>query len=100
MKIKNLAQLKRAIASSQEYTVVEHFLKPHLTGVRRVPTKVQTNAWYSVVPNNPNHEVSKANGGLGYYCQYGKASDWTFNDDGTMTQHFKGKPIMTIRFDK
>lgn len=98
MKVTNLAQLKRTIESGTEYTIVEHYVKPRLSGTRRVPTKVQTNGYYSVVPNEPTHEVSMANGGLGYMNWYGKASDWKFEGD-LITQYIKGNPIQTIRFD-
>lgn len=98
MIIKNLAQLKRVIADRAEYTIVKHYMKPHLTGTRRVPTKIQTNGYYSVVPNEPTHEVSMANGGLGYMNWYRKASDWKF-DGELITQYVKGNPIQTIRFD-
>ena len=98
MTISNLAQFKRAINNGMEYTVVEHFVKPRLSGTRRKPTKVQTNGYYSIVPDDPDHEVSRANGGLGYMNWYGKASDWQFDGD-TATQYKKGRPLQTIRFD-
>ena len=95
--INNLSQVKKAIANGREFMIVEHFIKPHLTGQKRKPSKVQTNAFYSVVPDDPDNEVSKANGGLGYFLQYGKASDWDFNGE-LITVNCRGNKIMTIKF--
>ena len=97
MTINNLAQLKRAIKEGKEYIVVKHYRKPELSGTRRKPTKVQTNAYYTVVPGDPNHEVSRAKGGLGYYTRYGKASDWEFAGK-FITQYINGNPIQVIMF--
>lgn len=94
--IKCLAELKREFTAKHKFVMVEHFVKPEHTGEVRVPNVIQTNAIYSVIDGDPNHEVSKANGGKGYFMQYGKAKDWTF-ENGLCTCHFKdGKKIFTI----
>lgn len=98
--INNLSQFKKAIAEHKEYIIIKHFVKPACEGQRRVPTKVQTNAYYSVIPDEPEHEVSKANGGLGYFNTYGKAKQWEFDGD-LITQYRDDDhnyPIQTIRF--
>lgn len=95
--INNLSQLKKAINDHKEFIIVEHYRKPHLTGQRRKPGKVQTNGFYSFVPGDPDNEVSRANGGMGYMNWYGKASDWEFNGE-LITQSCKGHKTMTIKF--
>lgn len=93
MEIKNLAQLKRVINDKKEFVIEEHYIKPELTGQRRKPNKIQTNGFYSIVPDNPTYKESTCNGGLGMWFEYGKASDWEFVN-GTCIR----KGIWTIRF--
>ena len=64
--IQNLSQLKRAINEKKRFEIVRHFKHPAFAGQIRKPNKLQTNAFYSVVDGQPEHEVSKANGGIGY----------------------------------
>lgn len=98
MKITNLSQLKKAIEAGNEFIIITHYKKPHLTGQRRKPGKVQTNGFYSVVPGDPDNEVSRANGGMGYMNWYGSAKQWIF-DGHKITQLTKqGEKIMTIQF--
>jgi len=90
--IKNLSQFKKAINEKRAYVIIEHFVKPEFAGQVRVPTKVQTNAYYSKAPKEPESEVNTANGGLGYWNEYGKASDWEFREDGTIVQYHTWTP--------
>lgn len=79
--IRNLTQLKKAITSGHCFEIVDHYLHPDFSGQVRQPTKVQTNGFYSQVYQDDNHKVSHANGGLGYWMEYKKASDWEFNGE-------------------
>ena len=79
--VKNLSQFKKAISAGHAFKIVKHYYKPELSGQIRKPSIVQTNAFYSIVPGNPENPVSKANVGKGYYLQYGKAGDWDFTGD-------------------
>lgn len=81
MRIKNLSQLKRVFASGAEYRIIEHYVRPECNGQVRKINKVQTNGFYSVVKDNPDHRYSKANHGLGSWCAYGKASEWKFTEN-------------------
>jgi hypothetical protein len=96
--IKNLAELKKAINSGCAFTIKAHYIKPELTGQQRCAAKTQTNGFYSVVPGEPEHPVSMANGGKGYWAEYGKASDWTF-ENGICKQSFRGKEVWEIEFE-
>lgn len=78
MKITNLSQLKKTLKPGAEFLIIEHFIRPEHTGEIRKITKAQTNGFYSVVKNDPDNRISKANGGLGSWCDYGKAANWTF----------------------
>jgi hypothetical protein len=96
--VKNLSQFKKAISAGYAFKIVNHFVKPELAGQIRQPNKVQTNAFYSVVYGEPNNPVSLANGGKGYYLNYGKAGDWDFTGD-TIKMYASGKPVWEITFD-
>lgn len=82
MDIKNLAQFKRAINERKQFEIVKHCRFPEWVGQVRVPNVVQTNGFYSVIPNEPNHKVSMFNDGMGSWLAYGKASEWKF-ENGT-----------------
>ena len=97
--IKNLAQMKKAINNGLGFVIVEHYIKPELTGQRRKPNVVQTNGFYSIVPGEPGNFVSKANEGKGFWFSYGKAKDWIFSEDGTCKYSPNGKLIWKIRFE-
>ena len=95
MMIKNLAQFKRAINEGKAFRIITHYVHPKCTNQIRVPTKKQTNAFYSVVWGEPENPVSKANNGLGYYFPYLKAENWEFKED-KITYLKAGKPVMEI----
>ena len=108
--ITNLAQFKKAVARKEPYRIVQHYLKPELSGTRRQPTKVQTNGYYSIDPDDPESKVSTANGGLGYWNKYGKASEWVFEGE-EITQLIRSRcapdselweyaPLQRIVFEK
>lgn len=78
--ISNLSQLKKAIKNGACFQIVAHYIKPLYTGQIRKPNVIQTNGFYSVIFNDPDNEVSKANRGKGSWIEYGKASDWIFAD--------------------
>lgn len=98
MHIKNLSQLKRAIKEGRRFRIIEHYIRPEYSGQLRVPVKVQTNAFYSKVVDNPSHALNCANSGMGPYLAYGKASDWSFGEDGICTlMHSSGThPVWKI----
>ena len=59
LRIKNLAELKRCIRPGTELVATSHSKHPTLVGlVRGVVTEVQTNAYYSVVKDQPTHQYS------------------------------------------
>lgn len=98
MEIKNHAQLKRAITEGHEFTIVNHHIRPEYNGQRRKPNVIQTNGCYSVVPGDPEHKVSKANGGKGFWLDFGKAKDWKF--EGNHCSYAPdGKDVWEIEFD-
>lgn len=96
--IKNLSELKKAIGEANSFTIIKHYIKPELDGQKRTPSKIQTNGFYSVVFGEPEHPVSLANGGKGYWAEYGKASDWSF-DNGVCKQSFRGREVWEIQFE-
>lgn len=98
MNIKNLAELKKAIAAGRSFTIKKHYIKPEFTGQKRTPQKVQTNGFYSGITGEPNHPISLANYGKGYWAEYGKASDWTF-ENGTCKQSCRGREVWEIEFE-
>ena len=86
MEIKNLAQLKRVIQEKREFIIRAHRLNIFL-GQRRIPNVVQSNGFYSVISRQPEHEVSCANRGKGSWIDFGKATQWEFQD-GKCSMYF------------
>lgn len=97
MKIKNLSQLKRAIKSGCKFIVRKHYIKPEYEGQVRKPNVVQTNGFYSIEDGKPDSVVTLANRGKGSWIEYGKASDWTF-ENGICKQSFREKGVWEIEF--
>ncbi|MDO4649382.1 MAG: peptidylprolyl isomerase [Eubacteriales bacterium] len=95
--VQNLSQFKRAMKDGQCFEILEHYIHPEFAGQIRKPNYVQTNAFYTVIPGEPESWISKANNGRGFYLEYGKAKDWSFADDGTITMALRGNPVMKIR---
>ena len=94
MIVKNLSQLKKALADGCEFQIIKHYIKPEHTGEVRKVKKMQTNGMYSVVTNNDNSVVNTWNDGKGSWIDFGKAKDWNFGEDGVITFSpiFKGEP--------
>lgn len=103
MKIKNLAQLKRVVQEKKEFVIKEHRIKEWI-GQKRTPNIIQSNGFYSIVTGQPAHEVSLANAGKGSWIEYGKASQWEFQDGLCSMylpekEHLPENRIWTITFD-
>ena len=103
MEIRNLAQLKRVVQEKKEFVIKEHRIEGFI-GQKRTPNIVQSNGFYSIVAGQPEHEVSLANAGKGSRAEYGKASQWEFQN-GLCSMYLPGKEhlpqnlIWTITFD-
>jgi hypothetical protein len=89
-KINNLSELKKFLQIGSEFKVLKH-QKPKLVGQLRKVTKVQTNAVYTIIPNEPEHENSKCNGGKGLRMDFDKANHYEFGD----TIKWFNKPVGT-----
>ena len=85
--IKNLSQLKKVIAAGNVF-VIKHHRVPEFIGQRRKVNVIQTNAVYTVVPDQPKNRVTLANNNMGSRLDYGKASEWEFNNG--MCSLYKG----------
>ena len=70
LRIKNLAELKRCIRPGTELVATSHSKHPALVGLVRVVTEVQTNAYYSVVKDQPSHQYSTCNYGKGFRSDF------------------------------
>lgn len=88
--IENLAQLKRAVKVNSRFEIIEH-RRADFVGQIRVVTAVNTVGCYSIVEGDPEHEVSRANNGLGYSLSWVKAAYWKFHD-GICTQFRRPMP--------
>lgn len=95
--ISNLAQLKKAVGEKRPFKILKHYVKPEYTGQVRTPNKVQSNGFYSIIADDLAHCVSLANGCKGSWIEFGKASDWTFQN-GVCKQSFRGGEIWEIQF--
>ena len=79
LRISSLAELKRYIQPGMELVVSYHSRHPDLVGLRRVVTKVQTNAYYTMVKDLPKHRYSDCNDGRGFRSDIEKASCYRFD---------------------
>lgn len=80
MEIKNLSQLKRAIKEGRKFIIRKHYIRPEYKGQIRKPNVIQTNGFYSIEDEKPESTVTLANNGKGSWIEYGKASDWRFEN--------------------
>lgn len=78
-RIKNLAELKRLIKPGTELKATMHSKHPEIVGLTRVFTDVQTNAFYSVIKDQPEHQLSRCNYGKGFRSDIEKASCYEFD---------------------
>ena len=102
--IKNLAQLKRVIQEKREFIIRVHRQEKFL-GQKRIPNVVQSNGFYSVISGQPEHEVSCANHGKGSWIDFGKATQWEFQEETCSMylpemEHIPENLIWTIEFCK
>lgn len=96
--IRNLAQFKKVISMRYPFEIVKHYVRPECDGQIRVPNIVQTTGFYSVVKDEPQHKVSTANDGKGYWMSYAQAKNWEFKSGKILALTNCGDPIMEIRF--
>ena len=99
MKIANLSQLKKAFAAGHDFEIIEHYVRPEQSGQIRRVNVLQTNGMYTHVINGDEETkrtFSNCNYGKGSWCEFGKASDWTFCDD-LCTFSIRGRKVWTIR---
>ena len=94
--IKNLNQFKKAMVKGARFQVIEHFNFPERNGEIREVNVVQTNGIYTIIPDEPDSKITKANNGKGSWFAFGKANDWKFCN-GVIHQSCSGNPIWTIR---
>ena len=81
MKNMNLSRVKRAVQKKKRFIIKDHHKKVYVGQVRE-PHIIQSNGFYSVVADQPEHEISRVNNGKGSWIDYGKASDWDFTEKG------------------
>lgn len=79
VKVRNLADLKRLIKPGTEIMAISHKTHPEIVGLVRIVTKVQTNAFYSVIKDQPNHRYSTCNYGEGFRSDFEKAGNYVFS---------------------
>ena len=79
LQISSLAELKRYLQPGMELEVSYHSKHPGLVGLRRVITKVQSNAYFTVVKDQPEHRYSDCNDGRGFRSDIEKASCYRFD---------------------
>ena len=87
--INNLAQLKRALKKDARLEIIRHFRAECVGQVRRV-TVANTVCFYSVVDGQPDHKISRSNGGRGSVLYWSKAPFWTFQDGVCSLYNDKG----------
>lgn len=88
VEVKNLAQLKRIMTVGTEFEITSG-IHPDIVNQLRQVKYADTTGIYSIRPDAPDDKISTANGGRGYYMQWGKAADWEFSN-GKCTAYRKG----------
>ena len=78
LEISSLAALKRAIKPGAELMATYHSKHPEIVGLVRVVTEVRTNAFYSVIKDQPDHKYSACNHGQGFRSDFEKAANYQF----------------------
>lgn len=102
MTVNNLSQLKKALAAGHDFQIVEHFVKPEMSGQIRRVNVMQTNGIYTHAVGNVSTDdavrINSWNYGKGSWIEFGSAHDWTFAS-GLCQQRNKitGRPVWTIR---
>ena len=77
--VKNLNQLKKTIKKGTCLEILVH-CRPEFTGQKRRVTMANTQGFYSIVPDEPEHKVSLANNGRGSVLWWSNAPFWKFED--------------------
>ena len=77
--IKNLNQLKKALKNCPRLEIVGH-CRPECIGQIRRVSLTNTRNFYTVMDDQPEHSISRANGGEGFSLSWGKAGAWGFED--------------------
>lgn len=99
--VRNLNQLKRELRCGMRFEIIGHCRTEYIGQLRRV-TLANTACFYSVVDGQPEHLVSRANGGKGFALWWGKASCWEFHDGlcsayGEGQEHTEQNLLMSFR---
>ena len=96
--IQSLAQFKAILRTHKRFRIVKYYDRPEWNWQVRVPTKVQVNGFYSVIQDDPEHEISQANDGLGVWMPFLKAENWLFTPGKITAYSENGNPIYDIKF--
>ena len=99
--VRNLSQLKKTLGNHPRFEIVGHCRPENIGQIRRV-TVVNTTCFYSVVDGQPEHLVSRANGGKGFVLWWGKAPCWEFHGSlcavyGEGKEHTEQNLLMSFR---
>lgn len=78
--VKNLAEFKRIMRPGTEFVTTQHSKHPGIVGLVQVVGKVQSNAFYSTIKDQPHSKYSSWNGGKGMRTDFEKASKYRFED--------------------
>lgn len=78
--IKNLSQLKKALAPGAEFEIIAH-CRPECVGQIRKINIANTQGFYSIIPAEPQSKVTTANCGKGSWLGWSKAPYWEFDGD-------------------
>ena len=78
--VKNLNQLKKTLKKGVCFEIITH-CRSEFTGQKRKVTVVNTQGFYSIVPDEPDSAVTLSNDGKGYVLWWKKASFWEFEND-------------------
>lgn len=81
--IKNLSQLKKALAPGADFVITAH-CRPECVGETRRVNLANTTGIYSINPDDPTSKASTANCGKGSWLGWSKAPFWSFEGDTAM----------------
>lgn len=78
--VKNLSHLKKLLQKGGRYRAISHIIHPEYVGLIRVVDSVQSNAVYSKIEGQPEHQLSVCNHGRGVRTEFEKADRYIFGE--------------------
>jgi hypothetical protein len=81
--MRRMVELKRALSVGAEFEITDSCRAETIGQIRRV-NYANTQGIYTVIPDDPDSKITKANGGKGSYLEWNSAKHWRFKEDNVV----------------